>query len=85
VKGPIEPTANPADRLRAAADRLDDATHHHPEWYAQDFATAAVLRAVAEQHSRDHMTGFCECRDDFDDDRCEAALALADTILGDVK
>ena len=66
-----------ADRLRTAADQLDETVRYAGDnpgmasWAAQNAATAAVLRAVADSHEDYGYSGpYC------------AALALADAILG---
>ena len=64
-----------ADRLRAAAHILDTVSHPTP------FSTtcAALLRAVAEEGDHDErISGFQLWPNTYD-----AALALADVILGD--
>lgn len=77
-----------ADRLREAADRLDNGCGLPDCTYD---ATADLLRAQAEYHDTgeclctpswtDHVTGAIPATTDYP---CAAALALADVILGDV-
>lgn len=61
-----------ADRLRAAADRLDALAVTHQTQTALA-PTAALLRAVADDHKH---TWPCACPS------YAAALAVADSILG---
>ena len=71
-----------SDRLRQAADSLDDTADKVHHWSNEDMPmhrrTAAMLRAVEVGHGVK-----CWCRGDLIiDKRCAAALALADVILG---
>lgn len=80
VQGPSKLPANPADRLREAADVLDEDARYAGDnpgmasWAAQNFATAVVLRAVADDLEIGLYIVGAESP--------AAALALAATILG---
>ena len=74
-----------ADRLHAAADRLDGSAEEFTAVTTQSKATAALLRAVADESS--NIEWISRTMSDGHPSLCvsdswKAALALADTILG---
>lgn len=83
------------DRLRAAADRMDELVRYAGDnpgmasWAAQNAATAAVLRTVADVHQPlrfKHDVIACSSDDHlWPCATAAAALALADAILAGAK